>query len=221
MIPAAAKTFVDEVFAALYACTSATDVNHLLEDERLKGKRMDTKKYPPLALTLTPEEVETLIEDDWLTEDGSFNSDRLKDCTCGPALKLFYAMAWKQGDLPKLAHIVHGIQQKEPEGALPAKGTVFYQFGAHLADPQKESIIDQHVLRAYGIFKAEKANEKRIKRLRKMGQLNAQWHRELARDYREWIISENGLQSALRQDSGYRYTVDQLLFALGKAVKAR
>jgi hypothetical protein len=79
--------------------------------------------------------------------------------------KLLYALAWKNGDLRKVKHIVAGILSSEDDAAN--KAIVFNQFGIYLSGKRNEPIIDQHVLRAFAIFKYRE-NPTEIERFRKM-----------------------------------------------------
>ena len=92
---------------------------------------------------------------------------------------------------------------------------VFYQFGRYLTKEDGEPIVDQHVLRAFGIFKA-KGNRKEVDRLRKLSIVTKKDHK-LIEDYRHWL--RTALTPELRRVDNYAYHVDKVLFALGKAVK--
>lgn len=161
-------------------------------------------KYPKLTIQISPDEV------------ADFNLERvlenIDNQLTGPFAKLLYALAWKNGDLQKIKHIVSGIHAK-PEDELTNDALVFKQFGKHLANRETEPIVDQHILRAFAIFKAE--NEEVIKALRKQS-IFKDW--SLVNEYKNWLY---GLNGALKQEAGWLKAVDELLFAVGKSAKSK
>jgi hypothetical protein len=151
----------------------------------------DTKKYPKMNFKLSSDEILKFKNGDYSTY--------LTD----PLAKLLYAMAWKQGDLPKLKHIINGILNSGNENDEYAGAQVFYQFGKHLAHPELEPIVDQHVLRAFSVYKYGneiKPNDK-----------------QQIFDYKSWL---NGLIINNEEDrTWFLYEIDKLLFVIGKAIK--
>ena len=85
---------------------------------------------------------------------GSINdeNDIVIRSDANPLEKLLYAIVWKNGDLLKLRHVIHGIVDSDV-GRKGKNGVVFYQFGKHLSKLGKP-IIDQHVLRAFAVYDA-------------------------------------------------------------------
>jgi hypothetical protein len=73
-----------------------------------------------------------------------------------PLTKLLYAVLWKNGDLAKVKHVVKGILDKRDESD---NSIIFYQFGRHLSEKKSEPIVDQHVLRAFGILSLWKTKD--------------------------------------------------------------
>ncbi|WP_177342310.1 MULTISPECIES: hypothetical protein [Pseudomonas] len=78
----------------------------LTTNPTLKKWQMDRSKYPELQLELTVKDIASLMADK-LDEDLRLHADlsvRLET----PLEKLLYALAWKNGDLQKVAHIIKG-----------------------------------------------------------------------------------------------------------------
>lgn len=156
-------------------------------------------KYPRIKFDITPAEIA------FLTEKNEIGMDNLTT----PLEKLMYAVLWKQGDLPKVKHIIDGIisiasnDYNEPKTAL-----VFHQFGRFLAD-KKEAIIDQHVLRAFAIYKAN--TDEKAKRYLENGEKNP---KDIIQKYQTWL-NENRFSS----DSDKMFLIDRLLMVIGKSCK--
>ena len=199
-------------FDKLSKATSINDVTSILTDLQVDKKfQMDDKMYPPINFRITKNEIEGLLKEELLTEEYF-----VKDVSNQNALtKLLYSMAWKNGDLKKIRHIIEGIISEnnyEKESAL-----VFYQFGKYLTKEPGEPIIDQHVLRAFGIYKAlNNQNEQEIKRLTVLSVVTKK-EKQLINDYKDWL--KNDLREELREHDDYAYYVDKVLFAVGKKVK--
>lgn len=121
----------------------------LTTNPTLKKWQMDRSKYPELQLESMVKDIASLMTDK-LDEDLRLHADlsvRLET----PLEKLLYALAWKNGDLQKVAHIIKGAADVRPTSLTNGPGQVFRQFGRYLAD-RSESIVDQHVLRAFELY---------------------------------------------------------------------
>jgi len=203
---------IQYTFEKLSRARSINDVNNILTDLQVEKKfQMDDKMYPPINFRITKNEIEELLKEESLTEEYF-----VKDVSNQNALtKLLYSMAWKNGDLKKIRHIIEGIVSEnnyEKESAL-----VFYQFGKYLTKESGEPIIDQHVLRAFGIYKAlNNQDEQEIKRLTVLSMVTKK-EKKLISDYKDWL--KNDLRDELRKHDDYAYYVDKVLFAVGKKVK--
>ena len=200
---------VIDVFEKLTKATSIKEVKSLfLGFEKFM---MNDDVYPEIRFKIEKRDIEDLIRKGIITEE-----KKLSKSFDGEALsKLLYAVLWKNGDLSKLKHIIEGILgEKEEE---KDSGLVFYQFGKYLTKKEDEPIIDQHVLRAFGIYRAN-GNEDEIKQLKKLSLITKK-QKGLIRDYKNWL--KTGLQPALIAEDNYSYEVDKLLFALGKSVKTK
>jgi hypothetical protein len=177
------------------------------------GKKFttDEQKYPRINFEISPEEINILKETDTII-NGNVVLTQSQMMT--PLEKLMYAVLWKQGDLPKLKHIIDGINFSETENSNePEIGLVFHQFGRFLAD-KKEPIIDQHVLRAFGIFKAEdKAKQDEFKKLEL---IEKKKHSDLINAYKEWLNKHE-----FSNDPDKMFLIDRLLMSVGRAIKRR
>jgi hypothetical protein len=174
------------------------------EAEIDKKFKTDEQKYPRINFQISSEEISISKESAVLTQSQMTT----------PLEKLMYAVLWKQGDLPKLKHIIDGINFSETENSNePEMGLVFHQFGRFLAD-KKEPIIDQHVLRAFGIFKTEdKAKQDEFKKLEL---IEKKKHSGLIKEYKEWL---NGRKFSENPDM--MFLIDRLLMSVGRAIKHR
>ena len=181
----------------------------------LKKYKVDLKKYPEIIFNLQKEDVNELLKGD------TINSKDFQNKLKTPLEKLFYAMAWKNGDLSKLKHIMDGINDckfdMERKSAF-----VFYQFGRYLTKTTGEPIVDQHVLRAfiiYSLLKEEKDgyNLEKILKYSKFETIRKS-HVKWIEEYKKWLISDELRNVAKIND--YVYYIDRILFALGKAIKS-
>src|SRR5690606_3222612 len=96
--------------------------------------------------------------------------------------KVLYAFIWKQGDLPKLKHILKGIMSEEQP--MGDEGLILYNFGRSLREESKEPIVDQHVLRTYQQYSEGKWEEFNS------GKKSIQRKRDLILKYKSWIKEE-------------------------------
>lgn len=212
----AAKNLITRIFKKITTAKSLKDLSDILgSNEILQKNQMDNKSYPPLELTLTPKNLNEL------REAGLINSNNLlvKDLSSkelSPLEKLLYSIVWKNGDLKKERHIIEGVESIKYINEKKS-GVVFFQFGKHLAK-RTEPIIDQHVLRAFGLFFKELNNDETIK-LRKKNTVDKK-DANLIEQYKRWLISDSLSKELIEQDN-YTFHIDKVLFALGKSVKLK
>jgi hypothetical protein len=199
-------------FEKLQTSKTIDEVERILDDLKIEKKnRVDDKVYPHLKFKITKEEIEGLKEKGVITP-GNFLTDISNADTL---TKLLYSVSWKNGDLKKIKHIIEGIisgQHDEKEDGL-----VFYQFGKYLTKKKGEPIIDQHVLRAFGIFQANGDKEK-IEKFQQLSVITKK-EKQLIKEYKLWL--SNNLTKELRDIENYTYHVDKVLFAVGKSVKKK
>jgi hypothetical protein len=153
-----------------------------------------------------------LMNNGLIDKEYNFINEKISKMT-DPLSKLLYAMAWKNGDLKKIKHIIKGVLNEED----PTEALVFQQFGRYLKLDSKEPIIDQHVIRAFAVYKLEAKSEQEIQELRKINSINKK-HESFISSYKEWLKSEE-LKESLRNLHDYSYYIDKLLFAAGKTIK--
>ena len=203
---------VRRTFEKLRTSKTVDEVDRILDELNIDKKyRMDDKVYPRLKFKITKQEIEELKEKGIITAD-----NLLTDISSADTLtKLLYSVSWKNGDLKKVKHIIEGIisgQEDEKENGL-----VFYQFGKYLTKKPGEPIIDQHVLRAFGIFKADEDKDK-LEKLKRLSLITKK-EKELIDQYKLWLRTD--LTKELRDNDNYSYHVDKVLFAVGKSVKEK
>jgi hypothetical protein len=200
------KTFVTSVFDKIAKAKTLDDIREIpnkvkeLDDPKIK---FDELKYPRINFTITKDEIASLKEID---EKHILQSN-------DPVLKLLYAMVWKQGDLKKISRIIEGIKN---ENSNAGNSVVFHQFGKHLANPSTEPIIDQHVIRAFAVYKADPSDEETINKLRKKEVLTNKDSASI-RSYKEWL--QTNIQKEPKEKRDYLYEIDKILFSTGKVIK--
>lgn len=198
------------VFDDLLVCTTTIQVDNLLLKHGIDEQyHISEAKYPKLQFKITPEEIRALVAANALSSDYKINNSGVSS----PMEKLLYALIWKQGDVAKIKHIISGIMSTSDDGIEDA--IVFTQFGRHLSGKQHEPIIDQHVLRAFGVYK-NRGDKMIIEQFRSLKIINRK-HAVLVKEYKSWL--NNALTSALREDPDYIFHVDKVLFSLGKYIK--
>ena len=179
-----------EIFQELEQCTSPQCVRDIMQKYLMVSEFEEfEKKYPKIEFAISEDELKHI----------GFDKDenlRLSDFKItSPLEKLFYAVLWKNGDLPKLKHVVKGIIGIEPEN----ERIVFHQFGKHLGNAD-EPIIDQHVLRA----------------VREYIQLEKETDSEILNEYKKW---RNKIPVNAKDQAEVFYLIDKVLFLLGKNLK--
>jgi len=199
-------------FEKLLTSKTVDEVERILDDLKVDMKyRMDDKVYPRLKFKITKQEIEELKEKGLITADNLLADIANAD----PLTKLLYSVSWKNGDLKKVKHIIEGIVSGQEDAK--ENGLVFYQFGKYLTKKPGEPIIDQHVLRAFGLFKANSDSD-RVEKLKRLSLITKK-EKELIDQYKLWLRTE--LTKELRGSENYSYHVDKVLFAVGKSVKEK
>ena len=205
---------VDDIFKEIEKATTIEKTEKLICGKCHKIHKIIKKSktlYPRIDFSLTPKEIQELTESGFLDEEGNFCDDTSKyNCLC-PLARLLYSIVWKNDDLKKIKHIVQGIKAANIKELCEKKdGLVFYNFGKFLTK-NGHPIIDQHVLRAFAVFKAEKNDCKKIEELREKNKVDDP---SLIECYKKWIQSLK-----LKNSNENLYHIDKLLFALGKTIK--
>ena len=204
-----AKALVDEVFEKITNAENINLIKELIYDERIKKNWMSTDNYPKITFKITPQDINNLKNEGKLTDD---LPSKLDD----PLSKILYALAWKNGDLPKIKHILRGINDAYSDDKPNEEAVVFHQFGKYLTKRSGEPIIDQHVIRAFALYKAEKSKDKELGKWRKLNELNKA-HVNLIAEYKKWLV--DNIDHSWKANEDYTYHIDLVLFALGKTIK--
>lgn len=207
-----AKNIVDEVFNKVEEAKSITELKTILQHPDLRPFKMDTATYPELGLAISNDEIQKLKSEEVLTAEGDINHNNISSKENSALVKLMYAFLWKQGDLKKVKHVVAGIENDEDDPGR-SSGFVLHQFGRYLGS-ESEPIIDQHVLRAFAIYSEKEYIKIAVWRKKS---LITKKDIELIERYKKWLKSDK-LKILLKEVDAI-YHIDQILFALGKAVK--
>lgn len=209
-----AKKLTNDVFSLMEKSKSISDINAIVDEVNIPEKyRMKTDGYPKIEFSINKQGIQKLKVQGLLNDENNL-ADDITEKINDPLTKLLYAIAWKNGDLKKLKYLINGVIDSGKAKYSQDTALVFYQFGRYLNKGQGEHIIDQHVLRAYAVFKCE---EKSINKNRKI-ELIDKHHINLINDYKKWLKSEK-LTEELKKESDYTYYLDQLLYATGKYIK--
>ena len=188
---------------SLRECKTTEDLLSVLNLPDLANYKMSLNKYPRLKISITKEQVETLIESGVIDVTGEINYEAISNQSA--LSQLLYSFLWKQGDIQKIKHIVNGFRNEEP---LSDSGIVLHYFGKHLVD-NTNPIIDQQVIRAYAcMHELDEVNKETLSKKHKPN-INA---------YINWF--KNELPAFIRESSENRYLVDQIMYAIGKKIKA-
>lgn len=193
------------------------EVENIADRLKIPDKnRMKVDDYPKIEFKITGEEIKTLLAQNFIDKNLNFSSTITSKLT-DPLTKLLYAIAWKNGDLKKIKHIIKGVTDSENKDSEQDDALVFYQFGKYLTKISGQPIIDQHVIRAFAVY--NETDNSQIKDLRKIETLNKK-HKVIINDYKKWLTSDN-LTTELRSEIDYSYHIDKLLFATGKTIKSK
>ena len=197
---------IKEFFIKLDEVEKKEEIEELFKELNIEPKYQKNKdEYPNLEFNITKDEIEILKRDEFITNDNNLNASLSKKPCLSTLEKLLFAVIWKNGDLPKIKHIISGIlgipvyKANGKESAFK----VFNQFGKYLRD-KDELIIDQHVLRAYIYFKEGKIIEK----------IDVKVLDKYSNGYKEWINKKDVFKEN-------KDLMDDILFAIGKKIKPR
>jgi len=212
-----ALTLVETTFTEILMADNVSALKKILTTQPTLNKwQMDRSKYPELQFKLTAEDIRSLKADK-VDEDLRLHADLSANLKT-PLEKLLYALAWKNGDLQKVGHIIKGAIDVGATSLTNGPGQVFRQFGRHLADAA-ESIVDQHVLRAFELYelykKSNTPSPDDVTAIRK----KINWDKDVAciKRYKAWLKTQ--FSERQRSEPGYVVNLDMVLFALGRAVK--
>ncbi|MBG9377187.1 hypothetical protein I5907_13165 [Panacibacter sp. DH6] len=197
-----------KIFEAINAAQSIQQLDNIYAQNDLP-RFYPANKYPRLHFSLNEDDISG-IDERILNDDGSIAEEASKHIQ-DPLAKILYAVLWKNGDLQKIKHVAQGIKGSNTLEAVD-EAVVFKQFGKHLANKQEEPIIDQHVLRAFSIYQATDVT--RVNKILRQTNFN-DW--KLVQEYKECFKTLNSKKEHIE---GWRSKVDQLLFSLGKSIKA-
>jgi len=181
--------FLNDVFSKIEALN--------LDDIYLELPEFDFDKYPRIKFNFLKEDIESLSK---LEDYQTHVSTALE--------KLFYSYLWKIGKIPSIHSLRDGLNGKD----FGNTGLVMNQFGKHLAD-SKIPIIDQHVLRAFKMFK-----DQNVEKHSNSGSLTGK-DKNFILKYNKWISEILDKVEKPEDREEVMYKIDKILFRLGKGLK--
>ncbi len=193
---------------AIINCKEISEFNHLLEKNAVK-----TNTFPQINFQFSKDDLKVL--------ENYFENNEFKiKGKIDPLSKLLYSLAWKNGDLGKIKHIYNGIVTGLNEPSENVKqAIVFHQFGKHLAIPDVQPIIDQHVIRAYAFYVSVDLIDDELDKIRKIVEITSN-HNDFVNGYVK-LINEITNKLEVENKRDFIYQVDRLLFAVGKTIKLK
>jgi hypothetical protein len=215
------KEKVDDIFNSI---KNASIKKELISIEGEFDKyKIDINKFPKLDLNIDADKLKKLITKGVFRDDFSSDyeiSPNIMSELTTPLEQFLFAMAWKNGDLLKLKHIIKGFSDASNSINETESAFVFYHFGRHLANPDVDPIIDQHILRAFMVYKYDEndINSEEFNKILKFKTIGKQ-EKELIVRYKKWLKSDELSKVAKIED--YGYYIDRILFALGKSIKLK
>lgn len=210
------KKITNQVFDLIKKSKTTEDIDKILDTLNIPIKnRMKSDAYPQIKFKLEKSEIDTLINNDLIDKNTLTFHKNITEKLTDPLTKLLYSTLWKNGDLKKIKHIIKGITKVNDNSNEQEEALVFYQFGKYLTKTPGQPIIDQHVIRAYAVYKSNDDND--IETLRKLETLKKA-HKTLINDYINWLQSDE-LNNELKAKADYTYFIDKVLFATGKTIK--
>lgn len=213
-----AKKLINSIFDDIINSKSISDLERILEKNEVETKYwIKSDDYPKIKFNITNSEIQKLESQSYINNN-IFNHNKIGE-TENTIVKLLYAMAWKNGDLKKISHIIQGIKEVDKTNSIKNDGLVFYQFGKYLTKQKGEPIIDQHVLRAFKVYRIDAKNDYEIGNARTLVTIGKN-EIKLIDDYKNWLISE-AISDELKRETDYTYLIDKILFAAGKTIKKK
>ena len=210
-----AINFTKDIFDLIKKAKTIEDLESISDRMEIPTKnRMNNDGYPKIEFSISPAEILLLQNSEILNNNYKFEIDITSKLT-DPLAKILFATAWKNGDLKKVRHIIKGVMDSDVENSDQDDALVFYQFGKYLTKMPGQPIIDQHVIRAFAVYKSLDFNQ--ISSLRKIELINKS-HKLIINLYKEWLTSGE-LTNELKTLKDYTYRIDKLLFATGKTIK--
>lgn len=182
------KLIIKSVFNDICLSKSISDLEKILVKNEIEKKYwIKDVDYPKLEFSITKSEIQKIQDESYIINN-IFNSNKIGEVD-NTIAKLLYAMAWKNGDLKKIKHIIQGIKDVDEVNASKNDGLVFYQFGKYLTKKEGEPIIDQHVLRAFKIYQRDINNEDEMSKAINLTKVTKN-EIELIKEYKDWLISD-------------------------------
>jgi hypothetical protein len=213
------KKFVDLLFKKIGESNSILDLIEIFNEFPIEEKfKIKSNIYPKIEFKITQEEIQSLEKEGIVDDENNFNQNNIHKVD-NSIVKLLYALAWKNGDLIKIKHIIEGIKDVNIDNNKKSNGLIFYQFGKYLTKKEGEPIIDQHVLRAFKVYQSDINKEDEISNAINLTTVGKK-EIKLIKDYKDWLLSDN-ISSDLKKELDYANYIDKILFAVGKKIKSK
>lgn len=210
------KEFTNQVFKLIKDAKSREDIEKILDKMKVPNKnRMKSEDYPQIKFSIAKSEIDLLVNEGKIEPETLTLNNDLSSKLDDPLSKLLYSIVWKNGDFKKIKHIVKGVKEVGENNENQNDALVFYQFGKYLTKNPGEPIIDQHVIRAFAVYKSKDDSE--LESLKKLDVLKKK-HKQLINDYINWLKGDE-LSVEIKAIPDYAYGIDKILFATGKSIK--
>jgi hypothetical protein len=207
-----AKEIVDSIYYEISKANSFLDILGIAEKFDVDVKSLLKKDtYPQINFKLSSQDLRS-IAPKILNSNYNIKTDLNLDNE-SVLTKLLYAIAWKNGDLKKIRHIVLGILGENPEYGTN-DGIVLFYFGKYLMNPKLNSIIDQHVIRTFLLFRSIEPKEYGTIRMFKFV---TKEHENLVQDYINWL--NYNIKDSVKENPDFLFHIDKIFYALGKKIK--
>lgn len=211
-----AKEFTNNVFNRICKSESIDKIETIFEDLKIPEKnRMKSDTYPQIKFEINKQDIVSLIEKGLIDKNTFAFKNDITEKLNDPLAKLLFSTVWKRGDLKKVKHIIKGVMESNNNTIEQKDALVFYQFGKYLTKEVGQPIIDQHVIRAFSVYKSTDQNN--IETLRKFETFRRN-DQVVINDYKNWLTGDH-LTDELKINDDYSYHIDKLLFATGKTIK--
>ena len=119
-----------QVFNLIKKSKTISDLENIPDKLKIPIKNRISINDPKIEFSIKKSEIQNLIDNKIVDNDHNFTT-AIKSKLTDPVTKLLYAIAWKNGDLKKIKHIIKGILDNEKDNNAPTKALVFYQFGKY------------------------------------------------------------------------------------------
>lgn len=211
------KKLTDEIFELIKKANSLKDLSNiesLIEKKYFPKIKDNFKNVEKLKFnfSIQSHEINVLIEEGIINNDFSFTENISEKINNNPLAKILYATLWKNKKLSQPKILMEGITNHKNTNK---NSLVFYEFGKYLNKIDNEPIVNQHIIRVFGIYISKETTE--IKNFINLANLTKKNHSDIVKKYKTWF--KKNLSDNLKKEKEYIYHVDKILFVLGQEIK--